>query len=70
MKVAVLDDYQSVAQDLAAWSQLPDGTEVSFFQDHLADEASLVSRLKEFQVVNAHPSLARFFPSYPSFACW
>jgi len=51
MKIAVLDDYQNVAEDLAGWSQLPEGTEVRFFQDHLADEASLVSRLKEFQVV-------------------
>ena len=51
MKVAVLDDYQAVAADLADWTQLPKDTEVRFFQDHLNDEQALVTRLKEFQVV-------------------
>ncbi len=51
MKVAVLDDYQGVAQDLADWSQLPDDAEVQFFQDHIAEETALVSRLKDFDVV-------------------
>ena len=51
MKVAVLDDYQGVAADLADWSQLPDGTEVQFFRDHLTDEEALVARLQEFQIV-------------------
>ena len=51
MKVAILDDYQGVAADLAGWSQLPQGTEVQFFQDHLTDEDMLVQRLKSFQVV-------------------
>ncbi len=51
MKVAVLDDYQAVAQDLADWTQLPKGTEVWFFQDHLSDEDELVDRLKDFHVV-------------------
>jgi hypothetical protein len=35
MKIAVLDDYQSVAESLADWSQLPPGAEVTFFSDHL-----------------------------------
>ncbi len=51
MKVAILDDYQGVAPDLADWSQLPQGTEVQFFQDHVTDEDELVARLKEFQIV-------------------
>ena len=51
MKVAVLDDYQGVAKELADWSQLPRDTEVRFFQDHLVDEDELVARLKEFDVV-------------------
>ena len=51
MKVAVLDDYQAAAQGMADWSQLPQGTQVQFFQDHLADEDRLVDRLKDFQVV-------------------
>jgi len=51
VKVAVLDDYQLVAESMADWSQLPRGTEVRFFQDHLVQEDLLVERLKDFQVV-------------------
>ena len=51
MKVAVLDDYQSVAESLADWSQLPQGTEVTFFSDHLTSEDALADRLAAFDVV-------------------
>jgi phosphoglycerate dehydrogenase-like enzyme len=52
MKIAVLDDYQAVGQDMADWGgQLPKGCELLFFQDHVSDEDELVARLKEFQVV-------------------
>ena len=51
MKVAVLDDYQSVAENMADWSQLPPGAEVAFFSDHLTDESALAERLGGFDVV-------------------
>ena len=51
MKVAVLDDYQGIAESLADWSQLPPGTEVSFFSDHLTSEDALADRLAAFDVV-------------------
>ena len=51
MKVAVLDDYQSVAESLADWTQLPPGTEVTFFSDHLTSEDALAERLAGFDVV-------------------
>ena len=51
MKVAILDDYQGVASDMADWDLLPDGTEVEFFRDHLADEDALAERLRDFDVV-------------------
>ena len=51
MKVAILDDYQGVASDMADWDSLPDGTEVEFFRDHLADEDALAERLRDFDVV-------------------
>ncbi len=50
-RVAVLDDYQDVAESLADWASLPDGTEVVFFSYHLTDEDVLVERLAEFDVV-------------------
>ena len=51
MRIAVLDDYQGVARDLADWSALPDGSEIEVFRDHLADESELVARLQGFQAV-------------------
>jgi phosphoglycerate dehydrogenase-like enzyme len=51
VKVAILDDYQGVASQMADWSQLPPGTELQFFQEHLADEDKLAERLTSFQVV-------------------
>ncbi len=51
MKLAVLDDYQGTAKDLADWSELPAGTDVEFFQDHIMEEDKLVERLKDFDLV-------------------
>ena len=51
MKVAVLDDYQSIASSMADWSSLPEGIEVTFFSDHLADEDALAARLADFDIV-------------------
>ena len=51
MKVAVLDDYQSVAAGMADWTNLPDSIDVTFFSDHLADEDALARRLEDFDIV-------------------
>lgn len=51
MKIAVLDDYQGVAAEMADWSLLPDGAEVVYFADHLISEDALVERLQDFEVV-------------------
>ena len=51
MKVAVLDDYQGVAESLADWTRLPPGAEVAFFSDHLVSEDALAERLADFDVV-------------------
>ena len=51
MKVAVLDDYQSVAAHMADWASLPDGIDVTFFSDHMADEDALAQRLADFDIV-------------------
>ena len=56
MDVAILDDYQAVAEQMADWSQLPSGINVRFFHDHLADEDELVERLKKLppNLLNLH----------------
>jgi len=51
LKVAVLDDYQEVALQMADWSALPEGWEPVVFRDHLADEDALAQRLQGFDAV-------------------
>ena len=51
MRVAVLDDYQQVAADMADWSVLTPALEVQIFQDHVFEEDALVQRLKDFDIV-------------------
>jgi phosphoglycerate dehydrogenase-like enzyme len=50
MKVAVLDDYQHVAQGIADWKRLD--AEVVFFHDHLDDEDAVAERLRPFEIVS------------------
>src|SRR5258708_3569341 len=50
-KIAVLDDYQSVALESTDWSVLRDRAEIAVFQDHLADPDAVIERLLPFDVV-------------------
>ncbi len=52
-RIAVLDDYQNVALDMADWEGLPGNTSVTVFKHHLAYEDDLVHRLKPFEVIVA-----------------
>ena len=52
-KVAVLDDYQGVALEMANWDSLPDDVSVDVYQDHLTEESDLVARLAPYEVVVA-----------------
>ena len=52
-RVAVLDDYQDVALQMADWGALPAAVEVKVFRDHLADEQALVERLQDFAIIVA-----------------
>lgn len=51
MKVAILDDYQNVALELADWSGVRRHAEITVFTDHLADPSAVVERLRPFDVV-------------------
>lgn len=51
MKVAILDDFQDVAMRLADWSAVARHAEITVFNDHLADPAAVVERLRPFDVV-------------------
>ena len=52
-RIAVLDDYQSVAADFCDWSKVPEPVDVTTFHDTLTDEDALVARLEPFDVVIA-----------------
>ena len=51
MKVAILDDFQHVALQLADWSAVARRAEITVFNDHVADPAAVVERLRPFDVV-------------------
>lgn len=52
-KVAVLDDYQQVAEGFADWSRLRPEAEITFFHDHPSHPAEVAERLAPFDVVCA-----------------
>lgn len=53
IRVAILDDYQSIAQSSADWTPLNGRANVTSFNDHVTDQAGLVRRLEPFEVVVA-----------------
>ena len=42
MKVAILDDYQGVAQEFADWSKLNQTCDVKVFREAFEDEANAI----------------------------
>jgi lactate dehydrogenase-like 2-hydroxyacid dehydrogenase len=50
-KVAVLDDYQSAALEMADWSPLGGRATITVFKDHVADPDRVVERLLPFDIV-------------------
>ena len=53
MKIAILDDYQNVALEMADWSALSKRAEITVFNDHVSEPSALVERLLPFDVVCA-----------------
>lgn len=52
-RIAVLDDYQGVALQMADWSVLPSEAQVQVFRDHLSDPQAVAERLRDFDIVMA-----------------
>lgn len=50
-RIAILDDYQGVALELADWSAVHEQADIVRFQDHLPDGAALIKRLEPFEVL-------------------
>jgi phosphoglycerate dehydrogenase-like enzyme len=51
MKIAILDDYQNIALQMADWTTISGRAEVTVFNDHLSDPDDVVRRLTPFDVV-------------------
>ena len=49
-KLAILDDYQGVALEMADWSILPSDIEITVFRDTLADLDAVATRLAPFEI--------------------
>lgn len=51
IRIAILDDYQNVALEMADWSPLKDRADITVFNDHEADTGKLIARLQPFDVI-------------------
>jgi len=51
IKVAVLDDWQSIARDSADWSGLSTRADVTFFAEAFADEDDAATKLRDFDIL-------------------
>jgi phosphoglycerate dehydrogenase-like enzyme len=52
VKIAVLDDYQNVALEMADWSILKGRAEITVFNDTLAEADEVIRRLQPFDIVS------------------
>jgi phosphoglycerate dehydrogenase-like enzyme len=51
VRIAILDDYQNVALEMADWSSLRSRSTVTVLNDHLAETDEIVERLSPFDVI-------------------
>src|SRR5579863_2545316 len=52
-RVAILDDYQKVALQMADWKSLGPAVAVEAFHDTITDQDALAGRLSEFEIIVA-----------------
>src|SRR5712671_3426391 len=51
IRIAILDDYQNVALEMADWSPLAGRAVITVFNDHLSNLDEIVERLLPFDVI-------------------
>ena len=59
-RIAVLDDYQGLSQQMADWAPLAGRAEIVVFRDTLADVDELTKRLDGFSIVCAMRERTKF----------
>ena len=52
-KVAILDDYQHVALQMADWNSLQSRVQIDVFHDHLNHNEAIATRLSDYEIVVA-----------------
>ncbi|KAH9937190.1 D-isomer specific 2-hydroxyacid dehydrogenase [Fomitopsis serialis] len=62
-RIAILDDYQSVALTSADWSPLQGKVDIEVYHDALADEDALVRRLEPYDIICAMRERTKFTAS-------
>ena len=50
-RIAILDDFQNVALEVADWSAVAQRADIAVFDDHLADPDAVAERLRGFDIV-------------------
>src|SRR5277367_4804398 len=51
IRIAILDDYQNIALEMADWSPLAGRAAITVFNDHLSNIDEVVDRLRPFDVI-------------------
>lgn len=51
VRIAILDDYQGVALEMADWAAVASQADITVFSDHLADPTAVVDRLEPFDII-------------------
>ena len=60
MRLAIINDYQKLAEETADWGKLPPDIEVDVFQDRLTDAAEAARRLAPYDIVVTAREETRF----------
>ena len=68
--LAILDDYIGASLKSADWDELKDDFNITVFNSHFSDPATLIERLKDFEVICAMrertPFTAEVFEGLPN----
>ena len=51
IKVAILDDYQNVANDFVDWKQFKNKINITVFNKYIGKDINLAEQLKEFEIL-------------------
>lgn len=62
-RVAILDDYQNVALQVADWSPLKDRAIIDVYRDTLLSNDDLVKRLEPYDIICTMRERTKFFRS-------